>query len=204
MKRHGVLKTGLAIIVLTMLSLLPSRSVAEHSPVIPARVFWGDTHLSRDAFVMGTRLTPEDAYQFAKGEVVRASGGQEAKLRRPLDFLMVADQAENMGVMPMLISKNSTLPDTEASRHWSKVLAELPDLAVVINSVSIEEFLWHFQAMVAARPSGKADYRLDDNFRRSVWESVIAAAEKHNSPGKFTTFIGYEWSVTWQGKVSKP
>lgn len=61
----------------------------------PARPLWGDTHLhtglSMDAGVFGARLRPRDAYRFARGEQVTASGGQPAKLGRPLDFLVVTD-----------------------------------------------------------------------------------------------------------------
>ena len=72
----------------------------------PDNVYWGDTHvhtyLSGDAFGLGCRLTPDDAYRFAKGEVLQSTGGQPVRLRRALDFLMVADHAENLGVLPRL------------------------------------------------------------------------------------------------------
>ena len=72
----------------------------------PNNVYWGDTHvhtyLSGDAFSMGNLITPDQAYRFAKGETIRATGGDEERLRRPLDFLMVSDHAENLGVLPRL------------------------------------------------------------------------------------------------------
>src|SRR5882757_8063070 len=59
----------------------------------PTRPYFGDTHLhtsfSMDAGAFGARLGPKEAYRFAKGEEVTASSGQQAKLSRPLDFLMV-------------------------------------------------------------------------------------------------------------------
>src|SRR3954470_5658291 len=67
----------------------------------PTRPFFGDTHLhtsfSMDAGAFGARLTPRDAYRFARGEQVTSSTGQSAKLSRPLDFLVVADHSDNMG-----------------------------------------------------------------------------------------------------------
>ena len=85
---------------------------ADHS--YPTNVYWGDTHvhtaLSGDAFALGARLMPDDAYRFAKGETVRASGGEEVRLRRPLDFLMVADHAENLGVLPRLAAGDGSVP----------------------------------------------------------------------------------------------
>ena len=60
----------------------------------PSRVYWGDTHvhtyLSADAYSLGTRVTPDTAYRFARGDKVTADNGQRVQLNRPLDFLMVA------------------------------------------------------------------------------------------------------------------
>src|SRR6185295_4661463 len=74
----------------------------------PTRPFFGDTHLhtsfSFDAGAFGARLTPRDAYLFAKGNEVTASSGQPAKLSRPLDFLVVTDHSDNMGFFPDLFS----------------------------------------------------------------------------------------------------
>ena len=68
----------------------------------PTRPLFGDTHLhtsfSMDAGAFGARLTPRDAYRFARGEEVTASSGQPAKLSRPLDFLVVADHSDGMSV----------------------------------------------------------------------------------------------------------
>ena len=69
---------------------------------IRARVLWGDTHLhtanSLDAAAFGNTLGPEAAYRFARGEEVVSSSGQPVKLSRPLDFLVVADHAEGLGL----------------------------------------------------------------------------------------------------------
>ena len=72
---------------------------AEYSPPVendyPNRLLWGDTHvhsyLSPDAFTFGNRsITPEQAFRFARGETVTSQGGLEARLSRPLDFLLVS------------------------------------------------------------------------------------------------------------------
>ena len=70
----------------------------------PTRPYFGDTHLhtsfSMDAGAFGARLTPRDAYVFAKGNEVKSSSGQPVKLSRPLDFLVVADHSDGMGFFP--------------------------------------------------------------------------------------------------------
>src|SRR6185437_13361669 len=68
----------------------------------PLRVFWGDAHLhtgfSFDAGLMGTKLTPEDAFRFARGDEVVSTTGVPAKLRHPLDFLVVTDHSNYLGL----------------------------------------------------------------------------------------------------------
>jgi len=60
----------------------------------PTLPLFGDTHLhtgfSMDAGAFGARLTPRDAYRFARGEEITSNSGQPVKLSRPLDFLVVA------------------------------------------------------------------------------------------------------------------
>ena len=79
----------------------------------PTRPFFGDTHLhtsfSMDAGAFGCRLTPQDAYRFAKGEEVTASSGQRVKLSRPLDFLVVSDHSDGFGFFPQLMSGDPAL-----------------------------------------------------------------------------------------------
>ena len=74
----------------------------------PTRPYFGDTHLhtsfSMDAGAFGARLTPRDAYVFAKGNEVKSSSGQPVKLSRPLDFLVVADHSDGMGFFPLIMA----------------------------------------------------------------------------------------------------
>jgi hypothetical protein len=74
----------------------------------PTRPLFGDTHLhtsfSMDAGAFGARIGPRDAYRFARGEELTASSGQPVKLSRPLDFLVVADHSDNMGMIADLFA----------------------------------------------------------------------------------------------------
>ena len=65
--------------------------------------YFGDTHvhtvLSFDAYLMGTRRTPDEAYEFAKGAAIEHASGFKMQMKKPLDFLMVADHAFYLGMM---------------------------------------------------------------------------------------------------------
>ena len=174
-------------------------------------VYWGDTHvhtaLSSDAFIFGTRLMPDDAYRFAKGEQIRATSGEEVRLRRPLDFLMVSDHAENMGVIARIAAGDEFLLETEAGQRTAKALNYPVSLVEALNS-DTDELLNAFNAATLTaikadqgpvKGLGHADYGIEKRFCRSVWEEVVASAERHNDPGRFTTFSGYEWTVAAGG-----
>ena len=110
---HSVFSAGSGGIVTDDTSSMYSAGKKEtYSPYaqrdFPDRPLWGDTHLhtaiSFDAGTFGATLLPADAYRFAKGEEVISSTGQPVKLSRPLDFLVVSDHSDNMGLFPELQS----------------------------------------------------------------------------------------------------
>jgi hypothetical protein len=88
----------------------------------PTRPLFGETHLhtafSMDAGAFGCRLTPRDAYRFARGEEVTSSSGQPAKLSRALDFLVVTDHSDGFGFFPMLMSGDPALLATPQGKKW--------------------------------------------------------------------------------------
>lgn len=98
----------------------------EYSPYLyqsyPNRVFWGDTHLhtsySTDAGMVGNTLGPDEALRFAKGEKVTSSTGLPARLIRPLDFLVVADHAETLGLAPMIEASDPELLKDPTGKRW--------------------------------------------------------------------------------------
>jgi hypothetical protein len=155
---------------------------------LPQRVLWGDTHLhtsnSFDSGLLGNRLGPEDAFRFARGEEVVSSTGVPVKLRRPYDFLVVSDHCEYMG-----------LP--EALRHGAPELLANPVGKQWYDAFSShgETGLTFFRTLVEDVSSGKASMQ-DPELAKSAWQLAVAAAEKYNEPGRFTAFIGYEWTST--------
>jgi len=154
----------------------------------PNQVLFGDTHLhttlSADAGLVLATLTPDDAYRFAKGEQITSSLGVPAKLQRPLDFLVVTDHAENLGLPVALRNNDPVLQKND----WGKKLAELygPSMDEIIKSYS-----WWFEAVNT--PDG-ADPMAGTGLVEPYWKMTTEAAEQHNQPGAFTALIGYEWT----------
>ena len=151
----------------------------------PNRVFFGDTHLhtsySADAGMIGNALGPDAAYRFAKGEVVTSSTGVEARLARPLDFLVVADHAENLGLAPLLAQKDAALLATEFGQRLDAAL-EAGDPAGA----------WSIWSQAKA---GGVDPLADHpEIYMNAWADITEAAERHNVPGLFTALIGFEWT----------
>jgi hypothetical protein len=97
----------------------------EYSPYLnynyPDHVFFGDSHVhtsySTDAGLFGATIGPDEAYRFAKGEVVVSSTGVRARLLRPLDWLVVADHAENLGLAPMMSESDPELLKSDWGRE---------------------------------------------------------------------------------------
>ena len=164
----------------------------------PDTVYWGDTHvhtyLSGDAFGMGNRTTPDTAYRFAKGEAVVSAGGKPVRLRRPLDFLMISDHAENLGILPRLMEGDERLLATENGRTWRRFFAEAKPLAEVLDAGNRDAYNVLSAALMGGKSAWNGVSGVDAAFRREVWHAVIDAAERHNDPGAFTTFAGYEYS----------
>ena len=162
----------------------------------PTRVFWGDTHLhtsfSMDAGAFGARLIPVDAYRFARGEELTSSTGLQVKLSRPLDFLVVADHSDNMGFFPKLFSGDPAFLADETGRRWYDMVQAGGDQGMKAATDIIDRFSkGTFPPALASLP-GSDSYR-------SAWETTIKAAEDYNDPGRFTAFIGYEWTSNTGG-----
>jgi hypothetical protein len=162
----------------------------------PTQVYWGDTHLhtgmSMDAGAFGARLSPEDAYRFARGEELTSSTGLQVRLGRPLDFLVVADHSDNMGFFPRLYAGEPDMLADPTGRRWYDMIQEGGQAGVQVAIEVIQAFSDNeFPEALASLPGTPA--------YRSAWEEAIDAAEKYNDPGEFTAFIGYEWTSNTRG-----
>ncbi|MEO0997039.1 MAG: DUF3604 domain-containing protein, partial [Pseudomonadota bacterium] len=158
----------------------------------PQQVYWGDLHLhsrySFDSYSFGnTTLAPDDAYRFAKGETVIASSGQPARLGRALDFLAVTDHAEFLGVLAAIEDGDAAIAATDLGRRWRGWLDD-GDIIAVLN-----EYIDY----VNLRREPPND--VSRAFLNGIWRDIAAAADRHNEPGRFTAFIGYEWTSMIDG-----
>jgi hypothetical protein len=160
----------------------------------PTRPFFGDTHLhtgfSMDAGAAGARLTPGDAYRFARGEEVTASGGQRAKLSRPLDFLVVADHSDGFGFFPQVLSGTPEIMADPQGRKWNEWIHSGKGAEAALDIVT--NFGKGTISKAIFPVPGTAAYR-------GAWQETIKAAEEANDSGRFTAFIGYEWTSNTGG-----
>ena len=159
----------------------------------PRNVYFGDTHLhtalSVDAGAFGNRLGLDEAYRFTRGEEITSSSGIRAKMGRPLDWVVVADHSDGMGFFEMFMNADPLLTADPDGRRWSQMIR-----AGGASGVEAAlEFIGRFSQGTLPWKTNEPD------LMRPVWESVIDAAERYNDPGKFTAFIGYEWTSLVRG-----
>jgi len=212
MRKHMLLAAGMAGCLLgaaASAQIVPSKESLSklypgeaYSPYaerrFPSRPLWGDTHLhtglSVDAGLFGARLGLEDAYRFARGEQVTASSGQPVKLARPLDWLVIADHSDAMGLVNDLAAAAPEVTKYEQGARWSAGLRKggqaavdtALDLITTFSQGNVDKDL------LAAYSPGSPAYE-------SVWQKVVKAADAFDDPGTFTAIIGFEWTSLVKG-----
>jgi hypothetical protein len=159
----------------------------------PRHVYFGDTHHhtanSGDAYMAGNTLTPEQSYRFARGEEVVSSTGIPVRLSRPLDFLVVSDHAEGLGLMFQVQEGNPAFVSDPLAAQWSRVLKTgTPEEKAATQNDVVKA-----QAM-GTLPAVFKDPKVVGPIMMSVWQQYTATAERFNEPGRFTAMIGYEWT----------
>ncbi len=202
-QRH-LIPTTLGALLLTGLALAyddvpPPAAIdkSKYSPYpaqdFPNRVFFGDTHLhtsySADAGMIGNTLGPEEAYRFARGETVTSSTGIPARLSRPLDFLVVSDHAENLGLAPAIAESNPEL----LANDWGRMVHDL------VKKGDIDSITKAFDAWQVVLADLDDPLKEQTALAQTMWQRITAAAEQYNAPGSFTAFIGFEWTMQENG-----
>ncbi|MEP6388445.1 MAG: DUF3604 domain-containing protein [Halioglobus sp.] len=157
-------------------------------------VYFGDTHLhtdiSMDAGAFGNRLGLDSAYRFARGEQVESTSAGAVKLSRPLDFLVVADHSDNMGFFPDMLAGAPHILSDPTGKDWYNRVKAGDGVGVALELIGLFSQGQFPEALV---------YTPDSKPYKAAWQRTVEAAERYNDPGKFTAFIGYEWTSLVKG-----
>jgi hypothetical protein len=162
----------------------------------PQQVYWGDTHLhtsnSIDAFGFGVSLGPEEALRFALGEEVTSTHGVKAKLDRPLDFLVIADHSGGLGATKALFEAPRFLIKDPTLLRWHDMMHEGHEGRQRATT-----------ELIAAAGEGRLRGLMPAEQQRKntakIWTSHTGIVERYNSPGKFSAFMGFEYTLMPQG-----
>jgi hypothetical protein len=179
-------------------------------------LYFGDLHVhtkySFDAYLLGTTVTPDMSYRFAKGETI-SNGVRDMTLEEPLDFYAVTDHAILLGMASLWADPTSNIgkhPKAKPYHNLNRPENLIPESAfdrfLLFNTIrgsdggfpsergSILDLIRAFFAQNFIFASAAYDH--DEHL--SAWNKIMEAAEEHNDPGKFTTFNAYEWTVRSQ------
>jgi len=160
----------------------------------PTNVYFGDTHLhtnlSLDAYMVGNKkLGPEEAYRFAKGEAVVDNNGFKTRLRRPLDFLVIADHATNMGLYTSLSREHHLLGKSDQEKT---ILQKFRRAESLTDKGQRQEALDELNAeLLFGSPPPVLG---SEAYRQSIWSDLINLSDSNNDPGVFTALTGFEWT----------
>jgi hypothetical protein len=164
----------------------------------PHKVYWGETHLhtglSLDAGLFGCILDHEDAYRFARGEEVTSSTGLKVKLSRPLDWIVVADHSDLMGLATGIQQGTPNILELEKGRYWHNGFKKGGQEAGEAAFDLIQNF-----AQGTLPEQLLQDYSPGSSVYDDVWKYITETADRYNEPGKFTALIGYEWTSVPKG-----
>jgi len=179
--------------------------------------FFGDLHVhtmySFDAFIFGTTASPDDAYRYAKGGAIKHPLGFDMQLDDPLDFYAVTDHAAWLGMLPAYADPSSRpgkldfasdlhgLNDPE-NLNTNTFVRRAGLFANLITNELIEPSKNPIKMLGAYLQEdtvyGTRAY--DRETHHTAWRDIAEAAERHNNPGEFTTFIAYEFTSSGPGQ----
>ncbi|ERL46538.1 Protein-export protein SecB [Candidatus Micropelagos thuwalensis] len=177
--------------LLLTLIFYPQDLLAEGKNDYEKVLLWGDLHVhsnfSFDAYSFGnTALGPDKAYEFAKGLPVKAPNGELAQLSTPLDFLLVSDHAEYLGLFLGLERDDPKLKNSALGQRWLNYFQSGTQAPISREYVQMIE-------------RQKDIELLPEDFNKSAWSKLLDFAERYNEPGVFSALIGFEWTSMING-----
>lgn len=175
----------------------PRDPCAAHSPL--RRAFFGDLHvhtgLSFDAYAFDVRVTPEEAYRFARGQEIalppldgKGEGTRRVRLGRALDFAAVTDHSEFLGEVQTCITPSAKGYGSATCQRYRQgggsAISNLGFKLALDDKQRFED---------VCPPDGSGCTEL----LSATWQRLQAAAQgaydKSSSCG-FTSFVAYEYS----------
>jgi hypothetical protein len=164
----------------------------------PSNVYWGETHLhtgvSLDAGLFGATLSHEDAYRFARGEEIVSSTGLPVKLSRPLDWIVITDHSDMMGIAFDIQKGAPNILAVPKGKEWHEGFKKGGKAA----GEAAFDLITHFAQMKVPEKLLEA-YSPGSPIYNGVWEDITRTADKFNEPGRFTALIGFEWTSVPKG-----
>ncbi|MGL6259626.1 DUF3604 domain-containing protein [Vibrio sp. WXL210] len=184
-------RKAISMLVSMALPFVAHAADTEYSPYVdadyPMNVYFGDTHIhtimSADTGLAGGTISPEETYRVARGEVATGQSGHKFRLIRPLDFVVIADHAENLGIAEFMRTGDPIILENEVGKRWYDMNQEGRGYEAYIEWLRDDN-----------------DQINEPEMARKAWQYMIDAAEEYNEPGKFTAFHGFEWTSMPQGR----
>jgi len=168
----------------------PGREAGKPNPL--KNLYFGEQHMhtqnSFDAFTIGVTQTWEQAYRFGRGEEVTLnSNGVKMKRKTPYDFVAITDHAEYYGVLKDLTDPKNPLSKTPVAKQLIKARTDPSAAKAAVTTL-----------ILSMGNNNPIKEYVTPDLRVSYWKKFIAAADKFNDPGKFTTLYAFEWTSNWK------
>ena len=171
-------------------------------------VYFGDLHVhtkhSFDAYIFGTTATPDDAYEYAKGNAIQHPLGYDMQLREPLDFYAVTDHGFLLGSVEGWADPNNGRAGTEPFHNLNapenlnqeSIAARSQLFQSYVRNIAQFSNIWTRTVAYITGDTARGSTIYDVDVHRTAWKDVIQSAQRHNDPGNFTTFVAYEFTAS--------
>jgi hypothetical protein len=180
-------------------SLYPGKTYSPYADrAFPTNIYWGETHLhtglSLDAGLFGNVLGHADAYRLARGEQITSSTGLPVKLSRPLDWLVITDHSDMMGIATDIQKGTPNILAIPKGKEWHEGFKKGGEAA----GKAAFDLITHFAQMKLPEQL-ILDYSPGSKVYDDLWVDITETADRFNDPGHFTALIGFEWTSVPKG-----